>query len=497
MADRWYCNLQGREIGPLQLGALVEMSRKGSLHPDDLVRRGERGVWVNASTVTGLFSEGEGLEAVNALEELSIEFVGSTDEPLPGASPPLPTIESGEMDRAGMVSADPDVINDMSELNFEFADGSPRSVPGARQLDVSRPHSAEVAPVEGWYCEIFGQTMGPMPFGDLKRMVDNDELSAKDRVREGESGTWVDAVSVSGLIPEDDFELAPTVVVSSPDDSSSNAMSDPQQPDSATPNAAKLPDDTSAQNAQTEPPLQPPVSSNSQSSSVTESSSTTDLNKWLNEETADAAASRECPPDETMPTMPKEAESSARADADEPVVAVPRKDVSRPPKPARPRRSLGELFAPVAKRGKLLAMIGGGILIVGLLVMFFVSNGPSLFSHDKEYYEAYLSLYNEFRSLRDQQAPDAQWSSFIERANQQNKTRLEWLETAASPKYPARQFLLFVARDNWPAMVSNARHRPSMDEWRLVTNLQSAHSRIDGSTVPPEPPKVNSAKPVR
>lgn len=505
MADRWYCNLQGREIGPLQLTALVEMSRKGSLNPDDRVRKGEHGAWAKASTVAGLFPEKEtegSLEVVSTLDELSIDIAGATDMPSSA------TIGLGEKDRAGTVSADPAIISDLSELDFKFADGSSRSDPERRQPDDSRPPGSEVIAVEEWYCDVLGQTLGPMPFDDLKQMVDNDELSATDRVRKGASGAWMAAASVSGLIPEDDFDLAPMVVVPSPDAPLPGTRFASQTSVSATPlttepstRSAEVPDRRDQTpsvpepvlTSQAEPPSESPTTADTESATGTASSPQTDLKDWLNEETADAAEPPPRRPDVTQTATPAESPApSTKTGADKRPVAASRKVAPRRPKPARPRRprrSLGDLFAPIAERGKPLAIIGGGIFVVGLLVFFFMSSGFTLSSHDKEYYEAYLSLYNEFRSLREQNASEAEWSSFIDKSAQQNKSMLNWLTTAASPKYPARQFLLFVGRDNWPAMISTARKKPSMDEWRLVTNLNYAHTKIKGTTAPPELPK--------
>ena len=487
MADTWYCNLQGREIGPLQLAALVQMSRNGFLNPNDQVRKGEHGIWNPASTVAGLFPTGTGrsggdIQEVRTLEELSIDIVSSTDEPTARAA-----TESAGRSSVGTIPTDPEVFNDVSELNlvsersFRTSDGGSGSVPVARPQPPRGPGRTADVPSPNWYCEVFGQTMGPLPFHDLKRMVDNDELSANDRVRQGESGTWTTAVSVPGLIPEDDFELAPPVGAPSPDASVSHETPASPPPPAAPPKAAE-----------TAPPAA--ASSDAGSSAATE---TPDLNKWLDEETAGTAASLN--QTTTAKTTPAKSESSAKTvkpsvtgAVSKPVAVVPRKAVPRRKKPARSRRSLGDLFAPLTEHGKLLAMIGGGILVVGVLGFFLMSHGLTFFSHDKEYYEAYLSLYQEFHSLRDQDASESQWSAFIEKANQQNKAMLEQLTATASPKNPARQFLLFVAHDNWAAMVATAREKPSIDEWRLLTNLQSAHTRIEGSAAPPKPPKLDA-----
>lgn len=51
---QWDCKIAGREVGPLSSQQVVEMARTGQLRPDDLVRKGSAGQWVEARRIKGL-----------------------------------------------------------------------------------------------------------------------------------------------------------------------------------------------------------------------------------------------------------------------------------------------------------------------------------------------------------------------------------------------------------------------------------------------------------
>jgi hypothetical protein len=59
MTDQWYCRISDEESGPISAPELKVMAAKGLLSPQDMVRRGEKGTWVTAARVKGLFSQGE------------------------------------------------------------------------------------------------------------------------------------------------------------------------------------------------------------------------------------------------------------------------------------------------------------------------------------------------------------------------------------------------------------------------------------------------------
>jgi hypothetical protein len=56
MADEWYCEIAGREIGPLSSEQLRAMAAKGQILSNDCVRQGLQGSWILARQVKGLLS---------------------------------------------------------------------------------------------------------------------------------------------------------------------------------------------------------------------------------------------------------------------------------------------------------------------------------------------------------------------------------------------------------------------------------------------------------
>ena len=73
MASEWYCEIAGREIGPLTPQQMKAMAAKGQILPSDCVRRGARGEWILARQVKGLLAD---------------------DTSAPPAAPPAPPVVS-------------------------------------------------------------------------------------------------------------------------------------------------------------------------------------------------------------------------------------------------------------------------------------------------------------------------------------------------------------------------------------------------------------------
>lgn len=53
-----------------------------------------------------------------------------------------------------------------------------------------------------FFCEVMGQTFGPLEPADLRRMAKSSELTPTDKVRQGEDGKWVEAGKVKGLFEQ-------------------------------------------------------------------------------------------------------------------------------------------------------------------------------------------------------------------------------------------------------------------------------------------------------
>ncbi len=73
MTAEWYCEIAGREVGPLSPQQLKAMAERGQILPDDGVRRGTQGEWVLARQINGL--------------------IPTSDLPPPVVGPPVPEVE--------------------------------------------------------------------------------------------------------------------------------------------------------------------------------------------------------------------------------------------------------------------------------------------------------------------------------------------------------------------------------------------------------------------
>ena len=84
MADEWYCEIAGREIGPLSSEQLRVMAAKGQILPSDCVRQGAQGAWILARQVKGLLPPAADMPRVAAAKPA----------PLPKVAPPQRSISS-------------------------------------------------------------------------------------------------------------------------------------------------------------------------------------------------------------------------------------------------------------------------------------------------------------------------------------------------------------------------------------------------------------------
>ena len=62
MTYQWFCRIAGHDLGPFTPQQLKALAAQGRLHPEDLVRQGESGLWMAGARIRGLFvGSGSGL----------------------------------------------------------------------------------------------------------------------------------------------------------------------------------------------------------------------------------------------------------------------------------------------------------------------------------------------------------------------------------------------------------------------------------------------------
>lgn len=162
-ADGWYCQVMGKEIGPLSPSALRELAASGFIAPGVPVRKGIHADWVPSDRVKGLFAEAPKAAARKKAE--------------PPAAPPEP---------------------DEKPAPVEPRRGPPEKAPA--KPPPSGPQSSGVS----WYYEVMGEETGPLSAAQLRELAESGFVTSDVLVRKGADGRWVPAEEVEGLLQKAD-----------------------------------------------------------------------------------------------------------------------------------------------------------------------------------------------------------------------------------------------------------------------------------------------------
>ncbi len=149
----WFYELLNEQFGPTSEQEIRELIELGSLSDTDRLRAVDSNQWITVA-----------------------EFLAAAD--------------------------DSAFATELSDLNFEFGDSGVHSSTASRPTAASSIQTPveQPAPVNLYFCQILGQTLGPMELHDLIPMFEG-ELSSGDLVRCGENGPWGPAKSFPELIP--------------------------------------------------------------------------------------------------------------------------------------------------------------------------------------------------------------------------------------------------------------------------------------------------------
>jgi len=145
MSVEWFCRLMGTEMGPYTSSQLIEMARSHRLTPDDSVRKGAEGNWVDAHRVKGLFED----------------------------------------------AASSTII--LRNLPSEMTKAAPTRQDQAKDSPASEPR-----PVS-WHYISDHNKIGPLSFADLVAHGEQGILKPTDRVWSSSSPKWCEAKQVKGL----------------------------------------------------------------------------------------------------------------------------------------------------------------------------------------------------------------------------------------------------------------------------------------------------------
>ncbi|NQT12289.1 MAG: DUF4339 domain-containing protein, partial [Planctomycetes bacterium] len=163
----WYCQVMGKEIGPLSPSALRELAASGFLAPGVPVREGIHGDWVSSERVKGLFAE-----APKAAPDKPVKRPAASPAPAPKPAP----------------------VGPPNEL--------PAKAPAKRPS--SKPQSSGVS----WYYEVLGEETGPLSTVQLRELAQSGFITPDVQVRKGADGRWLPAAQVEGLFDKADLAAA-------------------------------------------------------------------------------------------------------------------------------------------------------------------------------------------------------------------------------------------------------------------------------------------------
>jgi hypothetical protein len=160
MSEGWYCQLGGREIGPISSQQLRELAASGKVATSTHIRRGQMGHWVFAGQVKGLFASAETPPSPPASVGPPVPVYASQ-----GHTPPTHTaqehaaqghasqryshleqaVEMSSIPSATPISNDPPVSSPLTSADFDFAslDTSPMTVSGIVMPTYSRKNQLQ------------------------------------------------------------------------------------------------------------------------------------------------------------------------------------------------------------------------------------------------------------------------------------------------------------------------------------------------------------------
>ena len=187
MSSRWYYQMLMEEFGPVTVEQLRVLFDEGTLSDADLVRSETDDDWTAFAAVkTSLFANSgdrpmAAIEEIGDLSELAFEFEDSGPTTRHAAYAQESAVDPRPVSTAagpGPLMQSPALI----EADF-FSPVSSPQVP-APQSPSNDQHAEE------WFCESFGQVLGPMSFDELIELGESGALDENDRVRCGVRGIW-------------------------------------------------------------------------------------------------------------------------------------------------------------------------------------------------------------------------------------------------------------------------------------------------------------------
>jgi hypothetical protein len=418
--DACYCRTRTEELGPMRFEKLVALARNGRIARRDQVRIGARGQWVEARSVAGLFEE-------------PVKPASQHDDATAEVAALLDTME---------IVADPTPVKQRAPLK------APQ--PAARLVDEGLDTQAAVDVPDAqaqWYCRLLGQEIGPIPWNDLRELVDTKQLGPNDRVRKGQAVAWVPASNVENLFTKRKKTRLAKKKLSDED------VLDILQPEE--PEESETPSYAAHQRSFTKPGKQSTPS-------------------------VPTRPTRKSDPD----VEPRPTPVAPRPAVQAPVAAPATPPAPRPlPAPPRQKRSFQN---PLSGLGSRLSGMGSGlsslgkpaaaVAVLAVIVGIVIFAGPSLTSFgqspNQEIYNATAEMWSKAQSFRKADSEEA-WKPFS--ARYQKRLLLYATPLAENAGDPLSDVLAECYRDYLPKILSNPVNEAD-EEW---AKMEEAMKKAD------------------
>lgn len=517
--DDWYCLANGHELGPLNFDELMKFARHEQLSADDEVKLGANGKWRRVGSIGRLMavlpfraaeptkSRPAGRPASNRSMTPAHEqpAVGSSARPeMPPAAEPAP-VPAVDMN-AAYLAAYEQARTQIAESMIAQAEAAYKKAEETAKAEMAWASAPNVD--SQWWGWMGGVEFGPVAFVQVFALAKNGQLKPSDFLRNGPNGQMFPSSNAPGLFSAVAAmaKAAETLSLAKVQAQAAAALTAPAPPLSSLPATAfgtaavpaketnrAVPQDV--EDAPKPAATSRPISTGSkhQLTAVTDTpprnTNTPNTETPVVERPSPAPVSAQRQPSlSSAGSSSSSMSSSSSFNSYRPVVA-PARPAPRPSRSSSQSSfSFSEMLEPL-KEPKALGAVG---VVAAVLLSFGWFYLPKSSAADVKNFRELKHIIDEIKQKRSSNSTD--FASVNTKAEKIGKAVIAELAKKASRDEPAKQHLLWAARDRMPAMLGELKKaptEPSKAEQSFIESLREAarilHIKDDG--LPPAPPR--------
>jgi len=517
--DDWYCLANGHELGPLNFDELMKFARHEQLSADDEVKLGANGKWRRVGSIGRLmavlpFRAAEptkprpaGRPASNrsmtpAHEQPAVGSSARPDMPPAAEAAPVPAVDMN----AAYLAAYEQARTQIAESMIAQAEAAYKKAEETAKAEMAWASAPNVD--SQWWGWMGGVEFGPVAFVQVFALAKNGQLKPSDFLRNGPNGQMFPSSNAPGLFSAVAAmaKAAETLSLAKVQAQAAAALAAPAPPLSSLPATAfvtaavpaketnrAVPQDV--EDAPKPAATSRPISTGSkpQLTAVTDTpprnTNTPNTETPVVERPSPAPVSAQRQPSlSSAGSSSSSMSSSSSFNSYRPVVA-PARPAPRPSRSSSQSSfSFSEMLEPL-KEPKALGAVG---VVAAVLLSFGWFYLPKSSAADVKNFRELKHIIDEIKQKRSSNSTD--FASVNTKAEKIGKAVIAELAKKASRDEPAKQHLLWAARDRMPAMLGELKKaptEPSKAEQSFIESLREAarilHIKDDG--LPPAPPR--------